>query len=229
MSTVRERWLHRYNVARLKAKQAQASVDYAKRVLKRHPPAPKSEFGIDWAWGTPNIPAMAKAGVKFAGRYLSGDTTKNLTATQAHSLGAHGIDCIVVWETTANRAMAGRSAGIADAQKAKVLADRCGMPSGKPIYFAVDFDGTLAQVKDYFAGVNTVLGVRRTGVYGGYRVVSGLFDAKMVAYGWQTYAWSGGKWDPRAQVQQYSNGHNLGGVACDYDRSTHADFGQWRP
>jgi hypothetical protein len=231
MSTVRSRWLHRYNVARLKLKAAQASADYAKRVLKRHPAKAKvvTEFGIDWAWGTPNIPALAKAGVKFAARYLSHDTTKNLTATQAHSLAAHGIDCVVVWETTANRATAGRSAGMADAQAASVLARRAGMPASKPIYFAVDFDATVAQVQAYFDGVETVLGKKRTGVYGGYRVVKGLLDAGLVTYAWQTYAWSGGLWDPRAQIQQYSNGHNLGGVSCDYDRSMHADFGQWRP
>jgi hypothetical protein len=43
----------------------------------------------------------------------------------------------------------------------------------------------------------------------------------------QTYAWSGGNWDPRAQLQQFSNSHHVG-VECDYDHGVGQDFGQWR-
>lgn len=241
MSTVRDRWLHRYNVARLKLKQAQQRADYAKRVLKRHPPAHKTvariashegSFAVDWAWGKPNIPALKKAGVACACRYLSNDAPKNLTLAQAKALGAAGIDCVVVWETTANRALAGRNAGMADASRAAAMAKACGMPDDRPIYFAVDFDETPSQADDvarYFEGVNKILGVKRTGVYGGYYVVKRLFDAHLVSFGWQTYAWSGGQWDKRAQLQQYKNGQMLAGVSCDFDRAVADDFGQWRP
>src|SRR5206468_7721015 len=47
-------------------------------------------------------------------------------------------------------------------------------------------------------------------------------------WGWQTYAWSGGKWDARAQIQQYSNDHVINGVGCDYNRAMADDYGQWR-
>ena len=49
----------------------------------------------------------------------------------------------------------------------------------------------------------------------------------MIKWGWQTYAWSGGNWDKRAQLQQYSNDRTVGGVSVDYDRSTVDFFGQW--
>lgn len=201
----------------------------------------RSSFGIDWAWGTPNIPALKAAHVEFACRYLSHDTTKNLTSAQARSLAAAGIDLVVVWETAANRALGGFRAGVADAAEALRQARSCGMPDGCPIYFAVDFDESGAQasaVADYFRGVHSVVdsagpaGMPHpvpVGAYGGYWAIKRLFDARLISYGWQTYAWSGGLWERRAQLRQYSNGHTVGGVSCDFNRAHAADFGQWRP
>jgi hypothetical protein len=54
------------------------------------------------------------------------------------------------------------------------------------------------------------------------------FDAKKITYGWQSYAWSGGKWDTRAQLQQYKNDMVMNGVGLDYDRAMVADYGQWQ-
>jgi hypothetical protein len=50
----------------------------------------------------------------------------------------------------------------------------------------------------------------------------------LIRWGWQTSAWSGGNWDPRAQLQQFSNSHRVGGVECDYNHGLGRDFGQWR-
>ena len=190
------------------------------------------DFGIDYAWGTPDYSALVKAGVKFACRYLSYDKAKNLDAAEARALAAHGIDCVVVWETTANRALAGRAAGQADAREADRQAKACRMPKGRPIYFAVDFDASEADqalVNAYFKGVGSVLGKRRVGVYGGLWPVRRLLAAGLVTYAWQTYAWSGGRWESKTHLRQYSNGHRLAGVSCDYNRATADDFGQWRP
>jgi hypothetical protein len=52
-----------------------------------------------------------------------------------------------VWETTANRAGAGRQAGTADAIVAAEQAKACGKPGSAPIYFAVDFDADPARVQ----------------------------------------------------------------------------------
>jgi hypothetical protein len=244
--TVRARWTLKYNVARLWASIARRrymwkssaqnkaelerrrrQVEYARRVLKRHPAGGPVE-GLDWAWGRADIAQLKREGIRFACRYLSHDHSKNLTHAEAKALSKAGINCVVVWETTANRAASGRSAGVSDATEARAQAHACGMPASRPIYFAVDFDGTVDQVRAYFQGVNTVLGVQRTGVYGGFRVVKGLLDAGLARYAWQTYAWSGGHWDPRCHIQQYQNGVRVAGVNADRDRAMHSDYGQWR-
>ncbi|MBW8482234.1 glycoside hydrolase domain-containing protein [Actinomadura parmotrematis] len=190
-------------------------------------------FGVDYAWGRPGPAALTRAGVKFACRYLSHDTTgKNLTKAEARQLAAAGIWLVVVWETTADRALSGRAGGTADARDAAAQAAACGMPADRPIYFAVDFDATAAQqtaINAYLDGAASVIGRARVGLYGGYYPVKRAFDAQKIAYGWQTYAWSGGLWDARAQLQQYSNDHVINGVGLDYDRATAADYGQWKP
>ncbi|MFD0690434.1 glycoside hydrolase domain-containing protein [Actinomadura fibrosa] len=191
-----------------------------------------SIFGVDYAWGRPGPAALKKAGAKFACRYLSHDTTgKNLTRAEADQLSGAGIWLVVVWETTANRALSGRSGGEADARDAAAQAARCGMPDDRPIYFAVDWDATSGQqstINAYLDGAASVLGRDRVGLYAGYGPVSRAFDAKKITYGWQTYAWSGGRWDSRAQLQQYSNDHEINGVGCDYDRAVADDYGQWK-
>ena len=54
-----------------------------------------------------------------------------------------------------------------------------------------------------------------------------MFDAGLATFGWQTYAWSAGQWDARAQIQQYRNDQFVDGVGVDFDRATADDFGQW--
>jgi hypothetical protein len=204
------------------------------RLLSRQPapPPPAQRFGLDWSVAhPPSDKSLTAAGVTFACRYLSHTPAKNLKRLEADHLSSLGIDLVVVWETTANRALAGHDAGVADATEALRQANRLGMPEGRPIYFAIDFDATTHQltheITEYFQGINEVLGADRTGVYGGYRQVGAMFDAGLVTFGWQTYAWSAGQWDGRAQIQQYRNDQFIGGVSVDFDRATADDFGQW--
>lgn len=189
-------------------------------------------FGVDYAWGRPGAAALKRAGAKFACRYLSHDTTgKNLTRAEADDLSDAGIWLVVVWESTAKRPLDGRSAGVADARDAAAQAAACGMPAGRPIYFAADWDAAASQqgkINAYLDGAASVIGRDRVGLYGGYGPVKRAFDAKKITYGWQTYAWSGGRWDKRAQLQQYSNDHEINGVGVDYDRAVDSDYGQWR-
>ena len=191
-----------------------------------------STFGIDHAWGRPGPAALKKAGAHFVCRYLSHNTdSKNLTKAEAELLSDAGLWLVVVWETTANRALSGKAGGVADAKTARSQAAACGMPADRPIYFAVDWDasaGQQATINAYLDGAASVLGRDRVGLYAGYGPIKRAFDAKKITYGWQTYAWSGGHWDSRAQLQQYSNGHRLNGVGVDYDRAVHDDYGQWK-
>ncbi|CND68216.1 metalloendopeptidase-like membrane protein [Mycobacterium tuberculosis] len=189
-------------------------------------------FGVDYAWGRPGATALKRAGAKFACRYLSHDTTgKNLTRSEADGLSDAGIWVVVVWESTAKRPLAGRSAGAADARDAAAQARACGMPDDRPIYFAADWDAAASQqdeINAYLDGAASVIGRDRVGLYAGYGPMKRAFDAGKIAYGWQTYAWSGGRWDARAQLQQYSNDHTINGVGVDYDRAVKSDYGQWR-
>jgi hypothetical protein len=181
-------------------------------------------FGVDYAWGGPSAAALKAAGVKFVVRYLSGGSSKDLTASEKNAMLAAGIAVAVVWETTAGRALAGYAAGQADARAADAEAKRLGIP-GIPVYFACDTDAS--NVNPYLSGAASVVGKARTGLYAGYRPIKAAFDAGVIAYGWQTYAWSGGKWDARAQLQQYSNNRPLAGSTVDFCRNTATDFGQW--
>lgn len=188
-------------------------------------------FGVDYAWERPSITALTRAGVQFACRYLSHDPGKNLTRAEASALAAAKIWSVVVWETTAKRALAGKAAGAADATAALAQARTCGMPANRPIYFAVDWDVTSSQipaVNAYLDGAASVLGKANTGIYGGYRAVNAALGAHC-AWGWQTYAWSSGRWVGEAQLQQYKNDVTLSGVSLDYDRATKTDYGQWQP
>lgn len=188
-------------------------------------------FGIDYAFGRPSVAAIHAVGARFVCRYLSHSPSKNLTSAEAHALSDAGIWIVVVWETTAKRALDGRTAGIADALDAQQQAQACGMPAGRPIYFAVDWDASKTQqaaIDAYLDGAASVLGAERVGIYGGYGPVSRAMSGGHAAWGWQTYAWSGGRWYGDAQLQQYSNDHTVDGVGSDYDRATTDDYGQWR-
>ena len=189
--------------------------------------------GVDYAWSHPAPSAIHGAGYAFAARYLSYDGgAKNLSPGESGALWANGVDVVVVFEENAENALGGYGQGVADARLANDQSIADGIPPGRPIYFAIDFDATEGQqptIDAYFDGVASVIGRARAGAYGGFYPVSRLFDAGKIAWGWQTYAWSGGQWDSRAQLRQVDNGVSVGGSlnCCDADQSVAADFGQW--
>ncbi len=152
---------------------------------------------------------------------------KVLTPGEAASLSKGGIALVSNWEWSANRALQGHDAGVWDAGTAAKIHHACGGPSDRPIYFSVDVDVAEQAVLDYFKGVASAIGLHRTGAYGSYRVLRDLFNAGAITYGWQTYAWSGGLWEPRAHIQQYENNMSLAGHSVDYNHSIKDDFGQW--
>lgn len=190
--------------------------------------------GIDLSGPYPTAAAMKAAGRDFVVRYArkTGSLDKQITAAEAAYWRANGIDVAIVDEAGAARALDGFAAGAADARSAVAAIKAVGGPAdGGKIYMAVDFDASAAQisgpVRAFIEGAASVLGAARTGVYGSYDVVRYMLDNGVCRYAWQTYAWSGGLWDPRAQLRQYLNGQTLGGVAVDYNRATVVDFGQW--
>jgi hypothetical protein len=187
--------------------------------------------GVDYAWSHPGGAALKAAGKAFACRYLSPDSSKNLTRAEAADLAAHGIWAVVVWEGAAARAKAGKAAGAADAKTASVQATATGMPSSRPIYFAVDFDATEADqtyINAYLDGAASVIGRDRVGIYGGYYSVKRALDGGHAKWAWQTIAWSGGQWDSRAVIRQGAQ-KSINGVSCDLNTAVATDYGQWMP
>lgn len=189
--------------------------------------------GVDYSWARPSPSGLKSGGYTFAARYLSYDTTgKNLSKGEANALWAAGVDVVANWENSSTAALNGYSQGVSDAKAAESQANSDGIPAGRPIYFSVDFDATPGEqtaINAYFDGVISVIGLARTGAYAGFYVVQRLFNAGKIKWGWQTYAWSGGQWDSRAQVRQVQNGITAAGDGncCDKDEAVATDFGQW--
>lgn len=191
-------------------------------------PAPSKLFqlvrpvarGIDFGWGGPSPSWMHSQGFRFGASYLSTDSAKNWQAAQVRAYAKAGIARVFVWETSATRALDGCAGGKSDALAALAQGAKFGF---RALYFAVDFDMQPSQqgaVSEYFRCVHGQLG-SFTGAYGGIAAMRLLFNLHLIHYGWQTYAWSGGRWDSRAQLQQYLNGNSY-----DLDRAVRKDYGQ---
>jgi len=139
----------------------------------------------------------------------------------------------------------GFDGGVADAQTALRLHQAAGGPDCAPIFFTIDEDIILdcwneAAVR-WFRGINSVLGVERTGIYGHSRVCAWAIQDGVVGpsttfgrrWVWQTRAWSSGQTEPTAVLYQdvidtASNpGPLVGGVHVDVSEVRADDFGQW--
>lgn len=186
--------------------------------------------GVDYSWGRPNVDELYRLGKRFACRYVSFSTTgKNITRREAEALNAAGIAVVTNWENRASDQLGGTSAGRAHATVAAELHTQAGGPPDRPIYFSTDFDASPSQLEvchQYLAGAAREIGWGRVGVYGGIRTIQ-FMAARDVRWLWQTYAWSGGRWDSRAHIRQYRNGVQLAGAEVDLNRATKDDFGQW--
>ena len=139
----------------------------------------------------------------------------------------------------------GYDGGVADAQTALRLHGAAGGPDSAPIFFSVDEDINLDTWKSvalqWLRGINSILGVDRTGVYGharacGWAIEDGVIGRSTSAghwWAWQTPAWSQGKREPRAVLFQAvvntpsSPGVVMGGTHVDVDDVLATDFGQW--
>lgn len=186
--------------------------------------------GVDYAWSVPPVSALKAAGISFAARYLSTDASKNLSALERDALHAAGISIVLVWETSGTSAQQGYAQGMSDGAEARKQATALGFPASLPIYYAVDFDATAAQmasVLDYLHGAADAEGSKaRVGVYGSFAVVEAAAGAGF-SFGWQTYAWSGGQWSSHATIRQTHNDQQVGGADVDLDEAMVSDYGQW--
>src|ERR1700722_9770413 len=105
-------------------------------------------LGIDYSYARPNPGEIKNAGYDWVMRYLSTEPTNNLTASEAAGLLQVGLGIGLVWETTAERALLGTTAGSEDAAAANSQADALGYPENCPIFYAVDFGATAGQITE---------------------------------------------------------------------------------
>ena len=139
----------------------------------------------------------------------------------------------------------GYDGGVTDAQTALLLHVAAGGPESAPIFFSIDEDIDSATWEStavqWLRGINSVLGVARTGVYGSARVcgwaiaddVIGHSTTQGYRWAWQTRAWSNGNREPaavlyqRVIVTESDPGISLGGTHVDENDILAADYGQW--
>jgi hypothetical protein len=221
--------------------------DNAEAVDEESADLSSSTLGADSNGATLDINYARVRNCKFIGRYISFDGTHPaLSLEEANRFRAAKMPLVAIWETGQKRAVETGTvkgqfaAGAADARAANIQLEAVGAHN-KVIYFTVDFNVTAQDwtaqgklITAYFDGINSVIGAKRTGVYGTYASVKGLFDENKVAYGWQqTFGGKGDKVDSRSQLRQYNiypdqtDWGVSGAGALDLDRAVNGDFGQW--
>lgn len=190
-------------------------------------------FGVDYSFARPDINTLKARGVTFAARYLwklmyddGVRTNKGISKAEYDALTAAGINVVYIYEEDGKELLGGFDAGVRVAKAAEAHRIREGLPP-KPIYFNVDYDAPetdMIATLTAILGIASVIGKERIGLYGGYKVIKAAFDAQAIVYGMQTYAWSSGQWDERAQLRQWSNGQYGGSV--DFQYAMAEEYGQ---
>ncbi|MEF2967775.1 DUF1906 domain-containing protein [Paenibacillus sp. M1] len=175
-------------------------------------------------------------GFEFVCRYLVPSGWKRLTKKEAGDISAAGLKIVSVFETTASRALGGRTAGLNDGRIAIETAAVVGQPKGSRIYFAVDFDATASQmdkVLEYIKAARETATAQgyTAGVYGSAAVVEAAMKAQACTGFWQTYAWSRGRKVEGIHIYQYDNGPKglgklLNNVNVDLDIAS-GNVGWW--
>ena len=193
--------------------------------------------------GVVNYVSLSRPGSSFG--------AKPITRPYAESLTAAGLVIVSNYQygkpggTAPSDFTRGLAGGVADAHTAWQLHTAAGGGQSAPIFFTIDEDinrdtwNTVAL--PWFRGINSVLGVQRTGVYGGIDVcqwaaadgVIGSSRAPGHRWAWQTRAWSGNQIYPAAVLYQRvvstaSNpGPIVGGIEVDVNDVLAQDCGQW--
>ena len=212
-------------------------IDYAMRQI------PAADIRAAGYAGVINYVSLSRPGSNFG--------AKPITRPYAESLTAAGLVIVSNYQygkpggTAPSDFTRGFAGGVADAKTAWQIHTAAGGGQSAPIFFSVDDDisrdtwNTLAL--QWFRGINSVLGVQRTGVYGGIDVcqwaaadgVIGNSRTPGRLWAWQTKAWSGNKIHPNAVLYQRivataSNpGPLVGGIEVDVNDVLAQDCGQW--
>ena len=212
-------------------------IDFAER---RIAPDEIKSAGYD---GVVNYVSESRPGANFE--------AKPITREYANSLRAAGLQIVSNFQygkpgwANPSDFTRGHDGGVADAQTALGLHNAAGGGGSAPIFFSIDdsidvntWNGVAV---DWFRGINSVLGVGRTGIYGhaqacGWAIRDGVIGNSTSAghrWAWQTRSWSNGQREPAAVLFQAvvnspgNPGPLLGGINVDVDDVLAPDFGQW--
>ncbi|BBX96669.1 DUF1906 domain-containing protein [Mycobacterium lacus] len=212
-------------------------IDFAERTI---PPDEIKAAGYD---GVVNYVSESRPGANFE--------AKPITRQYANALRAAGLHIVSNFQygkpgwSAPSDFTRGYDGGVADAQTALRLHAAAGGPNSAPIFFSIDDDIDLdtwnGLAVDWFRGINSVMGVERTGIYGhcqacAWAIKDGVVGRSTSAghrWAWQTKAWSHGEREPTAVLYQEvvnspaNPGPLLGGIHVDVDEVLATDFGQW--
>jgi hypothetical protein len=212
-------------------------IDYAMRQI------PAADIQAAGYAGVINYVSLSRPGSNFG--------AKPITRPYAESLTAAGLVIVSNYQygkpggTAPSDYTRGYAGGVADAQTGWQLHTAAGGGQSAPIFFSVDEDisrdtwNTVAL--PWFRGINSVLGVQRTGVYAGIDVcrwaaadgVIGNSSTPGHRWSWQTRAWSGNQIEPSAVLYQRivstasTPGPLVGGIEVDVNDVLAGDCGQW--
>lgn len=212
-------------------------IDFAERRI-----APGEIASAGYA-GVVNYVSESRPGANFE--------AKPLTREYADSLRAAGLHIVSNFQygkpggTAPSDFTRGFDGGVADAHSALNLHNAAGGSNSAPIFFSVDDDINAdtwnGLALNWFRGLNSVLGVQRTGIYGHVQAcqwaikdgVIGRSGSAGHLWAWQTRSWSHGQREPAAVLYQEvvnspsSPGPLLGGIHIDVDEVLAPDYGQW--
>ena len=212
-------------------------IDFAER---RIPPDEIKSAGYD---GVVNYVSESRPGANFE--------AKPITRQYADALRAAGLQIVSNYQygkpgwSAPSDFTRGHDGGVADAQTALRLHAAARGGNSAPIFFSIDddidFNTWNSLAVEWFRGINAVLGVDRTGIYGhaqacAWAINDGVIGHSTTAghrWAWQTKSWSHGEREPMAVLYQEvvnspSNpGPLLGGINVDVDEVLATDYGQW--
>jgi hypothetical protein len=205
--------------------------------------------GIDatnWHWpDDAELDQLKALGTRVLTGYISYDSSKDITAAQIKQAHAKGFGVLLNFESTADRALSGGSAGLTDGayvrNRAHSLYGQVGhVPKSKlSIPYSVDFDtnpGQYPVIDAYLLGAQKGMTTEFVaGDYGEYDLIVHTAHAGTSHFEWQTYAWSQSKFASGiADYYQWRNSVTLknGHGIVDFDQiiaDGHSPFGAWWP
>jgi hypothetical protein len=219
------------------AAAAPTLIDFAMRQI------PAQDIRAAGHSGIINYVSLSRPGSSFG--------AKPITRPYAESLTAAGLVIVSNYQygkpggSAPSDFTRGFAGGVSDARTAWQLHTAAGGGQSAPIFFTVDDDinrDTWNNVAlQWFRGINSVLGVQRTGVYGGINVCQWAAADNVIGnsrtpgkrWAWQTRSWSHGQVDPAAVLYQRivstasTPGPVVGGLEVDVSDALAQDCGQW--